>query len=159
MVTPKKQPHELKKRGRPAGDVRHDPFEHMDALIEHVLGGGLVVDYCRPEGRPSRATVQRWRDQFPDFAKRLADAKDKGLDMMAEEVISIADGRDFAAGADPRLRVDARIRMLSRFTHRYAEKKQIEQTGNAQMIVVTGVPEPEHVISREISVKKSELLE
>ena len=147
------------KRGRPAGDVRHDPFEHMDALIEHVLGGGLVVDYCRPEGRPSRATVQRWRDQFPDFAKRLADAKDKGLDMMAEEVISIADGRDFAAGADPRLRVDARIRMLSRFTHRYAEKKQIEQTGNARMIVVTGVPEPEQVISRQVSVTKSELLE
>ena len=78
---------------------------------------------------------------------------------MAEEVISIADGRDFAAGADPRLRVDARIRMLSRFTHRYAEKKQIEQTGNARMIVVTGVPEPEQVISRQVSVTKSELLE
>lgn len=159
MVTPRKLPHERKKVGRPAGDTRHDPFEHMDALIEHVLGGGLVVDYCRPDGRPSRSTVQRWRDEFPEFAERLARAKDKGLDMIAEEVISIADGRDFAAGADPRLRVDARIRMLSRFTHRYAEKKQVEQTGNAQMIVVTGVPEPERVVTQQVTVRKSELLE
>tara|TARA_Y100001963_G_scaffold119525_1_gene166763 strand:+ start:190 stop:669 length:480 start_codon:yes stop_codon:yes gene_type:complete len=159
VATPKKQPHELKRRGRPAGDITHDPFDHMDALVEHVLGGGLVIDYCRLDGRPSRATVQRWRDQFPDFARRLADAKDKGLDMMAEEVISIADGRDFTPMADPRLRVDARIRMLSRFSHRYAEKKQIEQTGDSRLIVVTGVPEPEQVVTQQVTIQKSELLE
>lgn len=102
----------------------------------------MLVDYCRQEGKPCRTLVYRWRRADPSFRERLAEAQDEGLDFMAQEVISIADGEDFRPFADAKTRIDARIRMLGRWSHRFSEKRQVEQTGSSTIQIVTGVPDP-----------------
>ena len=129
--------------GRPPGDIIHDPEEHIPAILAWVGAGKLLSRYCMQEGHPSWTLVYSWRDRIEGFAASLQEARERGYDHIAEDVLAIADGDDFKPMADPKLRVDARIRMLGRWSHRYSEKRQVEQTGTSTVQVLTGVPDPD----------------
>jgi hypothetical protein len=140
--------------GRPPGDFIYDPYEWIPVLLAAVRGGMLLRTWCLIDGHPCWNTVYKWRDgndgrferQFDPiegFADALRAAREGCYDVMAEDVPRIADGDDFKPLGDPKLRVDSRVRMLGRWSHRFSEKRQVENTGTGTVQIVTGVPDPE----------------
>lgn len=119
-----------------------DPEEWKPVIVEWLDQGRMLSELLREPDTPSRRLIDKWRKADEEFDKDCDAAFHAGLDTMAEDVISIADLRDPNAHllADARTRVDARIRMLSRWSHRFAEKRQVENTGNGTVQVFTGVP-------------------
>lgn len=128
--------------------VQFDPEEWKPVIVEWLDNGRMMSELVREPDTPSRRLIAKWRKADEEFDKECDEAFDAGLDTMAEDVILIADCRDQDASpfAETRTRVDARIRMLSRWSHRFAEKRQVENTGNGNVQIITGVPardEPE----------------
>lgn len=120
-----------------------DPDEWKPVIVEWLDQGHMLSELLREPDTPSRRLINKWRKADEEFDQECEDAFQAGLDTMAEDVISIADLRDPDAHllADARTRVDARIRMLSRWSHRFAEKRQVENTGNGTVQIITGVPQ------------------
>lgn len=76
-----------KRIGRPPEPV---PQDVADEVVEWIAEGKTLREYCRQEGKPSRATVDRWRAKDDAFASRFARAREIGFDMLAEECLEIA---------------------------------------------------------------------
>lgn len=88
---------------------------------------------------PDRSTVVRWALADESFYNHYAAARDIGLDIMADDTLEISDenpgtipggGKDSAAVAHQRLRVDTRKWYLSKLApKRYGERQAVELTG------------------------------
>lgn len=120
----------------------------IPVILAWCSSGRMLADLCerRKEGEerpPTWAKVYEWRDTVDGFKEALEEARETGRDRVAEDTLRIADGVDFNPFADAKLRVDTRIRMLGRWSHRFAEKKQVEQTGSSTVQIMTGVPDPD----------------
>ena len=114
-----------------------------DLICAQLAEGRSLRAICGEPGMPDRATVYRWLEADQSFRDRYAQARDAGLDHMADELIQIADdsSRDTLHGengpiqdaewvARSRLRVDARKWYLSKLApKRYGEKTTTELTG------------------------------
>jgi hypothetical protein len=131
---------------RPPARAR-GPLYDPDLFIPEILDwctDGLTLDsYCQQDGKPSWRLVHAWRRKRPEFKEQLADAREDGYDAMAERLIRIADGEDFKPFADPKLRIDTVLRLLGKWSKRYSDKTQVENTGSSTVQVITGVPDPE----------------
>lgn len=106
--------------------------------------GESLRSICRDDGMPARSTVNLWIiDDVQGFSAQYARARDAGLDMMADEVLDLADdgSNDWTerenkdgstctvlngeAVARSRLRFDARRWYLSKLApKRYGDKLQ-----------------------------------
>lgn len=126
--------------GRPSGYSE----ELAESLCDHLAEGGLAVEWCRQEGRPSVSTIHRWMQAHPAFREAYARAREVGLHVMAEEVIAVSDDssgdwRKDENGNDvldhehvqrSRLRVDSRKWLASKLLPKvYGDKQQTEITG------------------------------
>jgi hypothetical protein len=117
-------------------------------ICRRLATGESLRAICRSEGMPNRDTVNEWvANDIKGFSVQYARARDKGLDMMADETLAIADDgeNDWMASNDPdnpgykfngehyqrsRLRVDTRKWYLSKLApKRYGEKLTAEFTG------------------------------
>lgn len=71
------------------------PSTYTDELAAHICeeiaGGRSVRSICTDEGMPSKTTVMRWLAQNEDFAKLYAAAKAMQAELLADELIEIAD--------------------------------------------------------------------
>lgn len=118
--------------------------EHEASILEHLAEGGLLIDWCRVDGRPSIGAVYRWMEARPDFREAYARAREVGLHIMAEQVIDISDdaSQDWRKGKDgeevlnaehvqrARLRVDSRKWLASKLLPRiYGDKQAVEHSG------------------------------
>jgi hypothetical protein len=117
--------------------------EAAASLCAHLAEGGLLLDWCRQEGRPSVAAVYRWMEARPEFREAYARAREVGLHVMAEQVIGISDdaSRDWKETEDgtaldhehvqrSRLRVDSRKWLASKLLPKiYGEKAQVQHSG------------------------------
>ncbi len=125
------------RRGRPS---LYAP-EVVADLCEHLAAGGLLIEWCRQDGRPGVSTVYRWMEAHPDFREAYARARETGLHVMAEEVISISDDSsadtitDDDGKAKPdhewiaraRLRVDSRKWLASKLLPKvYGDRQQLD---------------------------------
>ena len=88
-----------------------------EAIFTGLAEGKTLRVICAPEGMPDRATVYRWLadDRNADFRDQYARARAIGLDLIADEVLEIADapaGTEGGAQGMPvenrRLQIDAR---------------------------------------------------
>jgi hypothetical protein len=125
-------------------------------ICERLAAGESLKAICRDEGMPPDSTVRLWViDDHNGFAAQYARARDVGLDIMADDLVEIADTTqegvktketlfgDEVTRADMlehrRLRVDARKWYLSKLApKRYGDKQQVEVSGSidiAQRIV------------------------
>lgn len=129
-------------------------------ILSRLASGESMNSICRDDHMPSRQCVYEWvihnREGFGD---KYARARDSGLDVMAEELLDIADdgtndyvekesqrtGTTFVAlDAEhvqrSRLRVDTRKWYLSKLApKRYGDKQTVEHTGaGGGPIVVLG---------------------
>lgn len=117
-------------------------------MLSRLADGESLRAICADEAMPSRSTVKKWNaEDIKGFSARYARARDEGLDVLADEIIEIADEAevvleanedgsqytpklDATAVARNRLRVDARKWYLSKLApKRYGEKQQVEHSG------------------------------
>lgn len=125
-------------------------------LCAYIADGMSLRNVCKQPGMPSTATVMRWLadDSKAAFREQYARAREAQADLLAEEILSIADEEctmvradkhgsndddgeghtevvfDSTAVARNRLRVDARKWLASKMApKKYGDKLQAELTG------------------------------
>jgi len=119
--------------------VRRSP-ELCDEICERIARGETLRSICREEGKPSWTTVYDWINDDPEFALRIARARDLGHDAIAEECMGIADESGAEVAVDPKtgrlvvdgeviqrakLRIETRIKLLAKWNpKKYGDKTQ-----------------------------------
>jgi hypothetical protein len=112
-----------------------------DICVRLSVGEPLAA-ICRDIGVGYR-TVYDWIDIYPDFAANIARARESGYDHIAEDCLSIADNGindkqkdddgkviiDHDAIQRSKLRVETRLKLLAKWSKKYADKVQQEHSG------------------------------
>ena len=88
--TPKNAPKAPKKMGAPKGSGSKYTEEIADQICDLVSNGVNLRSVCRMDGMPSWRTIYNWVVDKPDFASRLARARELGYDALAEEALEIS---------------------------------------------------------------------
>jgi hypothetical protein len=116
-----------------ADTIRSD--ELADALVEGLTNGVPLRQLCR-EHEVSKSAVYDWIDDDEAFAGRIARARARGYDQLAEEILEIADDTsndtiETDSGEIPnkewimrsKLRAEMRLKLLSKWDpKRYGER-------------------------------------
>jgi hypothetical protein len=84
---PEVQPAKEKKLGRPTSFTE----DIADVICDRIAEGESLKAICADEDMPSRMTVYRWLQAFPDFCDRYTRAREDQADTLADEIIAIAD--------------------------------------------------------------------
>jgi predicted secreted protein len=118
-----------------------------EAICERIGNGEPLRVICRDAGMPAWRTVYDWIEAHPEFAARIARARARGFDAIAEECLDIADhtandtkvvhtedgSREMANTewiSRSKLRVETRLKLLAKWDpKRYGEKLQTEHAG------------------------------
>ncbi len=124
----------------------------VDYICEHLesssCGMQAILDNC-DEDMPNQFSIYRWLNKFDDLSEKYAQAKQKQMDYLAEELLLIADDsiNDYTikGGADgeeqivlnaehvqrSRLRIDARKWLMSKLKpKKYGDKLHTELSGD-----------------------------
>jgi hypothetical protein len=101
----------------------------LAAKMCELIGGGLALkEVCELPGMPGRTTAYKWLALHDDFANMYARAREERADLVADEVIGIADTDPDPARA--RVRIDARKWWAAKVNpKKYGDKTQAEITG------------------------------
>lgn len=110
-------------------------------ICERIADGETLRAICREDGKPTWSTVYQWLRDRPEFAARMARARDLGYDAIAEETIEILDERPERTATEHGDKVDAgyvawqknrawqRMQLLAKWSpKKYGEK--LEVAGN-----------------------------
>lgn len=113
--------------------------EIVDTIVARIAEGETLRAICRDEQMPSWQTVYLWKEKDEDFNRRFAYAREVGHDAIAENTIEIADehpgrvdngGTDSGAVAHAKLRIETRLKLLSKWSpKKYGDKQAVELTG------------------------------
>lgn len=89
MATPRKKPEDKLKVGRPTLYSK----ELADLICQRVATCtfGLTRMCELYDELPDKTTINLWRYKYPEFSHQYAQAKLKQADLMAEEILEIAD--------------------------------------------------------------------
>lgn len=146
--TPAKAPEAPKKMGAPKGSGSKYTEELADTICDLVSNGVNLRAVCRMEGMPSWRTVYNWVIERPEFASRLARARELGYDALAEEALEISNTphmgqkKVFSSGAEEgedsmtvteedmlghrKLQIETRLKLLAVWDpKRYGNKVQL----------------------------------
>lgn len=131
--------------------------EVADRICEQLAEGKSLRAVCRADGMPNASTVLRWLEDEDkaDFAQQYAAARTRGYQLLADEILEIADQTEFdtIAGDEKheerpntewitrsRLRVDSRKWMLSKMLPKvYGERQVIAGDPDAPLQMRTKV--------------------
>lgn len=135
--------------GRP---TKYSP--EMAALIcERVATNtcGLAKLCATNEDLPQKCTINLWRYKYPEFSSQYAQAKLKQADLLAEEILEIADDDSGDVRINPetgdeylnsefvarsRLRIDTRKWLAMKLLPRqYGDEAKKEQQSNAESLL------------------------
>lgn len=113
----------MRPRGRPTTYAPEIGAAFFTLLVE----GSSLRKICGHPGMPSKSTVMRWLDAYPDFRDQYARAREAQADFLAEEALEEA--VHVARSADvpgARLAFDARRWFLSKVApKRYGDRTEI----------------------------------
>lgn len=138
-----------KKLGRPCSYTE----EIAEKILGRIMEGEGLVTICQADDMPGKSTVYRWlaAPGNDDFRDRYARAREVQADVLADEILRIADtpqiGRKTKIDADGdeevtegdmiehrRLQVDARKWYASKLApKKYGDKQQIEHSGTVSI--------------------------
>jgi len=148
-TTPENAPEAPKKKmGAPKGSGSKYTEELADQICDLVSNGVNLRKVCRMEGMPSWRTIYDWVVARPDFAARLARARELGYDALAEEALEISNTphlgqkKVFSSGAEEgedsmtvteedmlghrKLQIETRLKLLAVWDpKRYGNKVQL----------------------------------
>jgi hypothetical protein len=98
-------------------------------LVEYLYEGRGLRWISRQPGMPSPVTITRWKATIPAFSKLYEEARELQLDLMAEDIVEIADALTSADNVPhARLRTDVRRWNLSKLRrHVYGTTVKVEQ--------------------------------
>jgi hypothetical protein len=122
-----------------------------DSICSRIELGETLAKICDDEGFPDRATVLRWCAKHEDFRADYARARLIQAELMADELLAIADTASPEEYNVARLRVDTRKWLLSKMLPRvYGDAqllKHADADGNVLKIELSRVePRPQKVI-------------
>lgn len=125
----------MARTGRPSDYTQ----EIADEICTRLANGESLRAICgsdRDDFMPHIGTVLRWVVAHDAFREQYAKAREVQAETMADEIVSIADGKDLgveekvALSARDRLRVDSRKWVASKLLpKKYGDKVQQEITG------------------------------
>jgi hypothetical protein len=119
-------------------------------VLERVAGGESITAACKAEGLP-RGTFRDWVDgDIEGLAARSARAVEAGCDALADQILAISDtpmiGEETTVKADGgvevkkadmlghrRLQIEARMRLLGKWSKRYADRQELHHTADESM--------------------------
>jgi len=109
-------------------------------IIEGLCDGTPLRELCRQEGMPSWRSVYDWIAADPDFASRVAHARDTGTDAIAEQALALIDAEPARVDGkiDPghvqwkRAQVDTRLKLLACWNPKKYGSKQTVDVGNKE---------------------------
>ena len=147
-MTKKKDPADLKKRGRPTAYNEDIALE----ICARLADGESVNKISQSKNMPARSTIIKWLSDFPEFSVMYARARDIGMDCRFDEIIDIADNVDNVDKDKCRraqLMIDTRKWYLAKFAPRKygdrvtkvvvgdkgADPVQTEITGDVNMTI------------------------
>lgn len=118
-------------------------IETANKICERLSVGEPLAVICRDIGVGYR-TVYDWMDVFPEFAANIARARESGYDHIAEDCLAIADDgandkitdekgytrTDAEVVQRAKLRVETRLKLLAKWSKKYADKSQLEVSGH-----------------------------
>lgn len=146
------------------------PFseEVFETILARISAGEGVVTICKDDDMPSTASFYRWIGDDEKLRDRYVRAREEQADLLADEIISIADdgSRDYGLGeggiavvnhdhiARSRLRVDARKWKASKLApKKYGDKVEHALTGEGggpiktitriELVAVAAKPKPD----------------
>lgn len=117
--------------------------EQAEEICERIANGEPLRVICRDEHMPAWRTVYHWIEAQPEFAARIARARDLGYDAIAEEALEIANTpcegvrtevsengtkevREDMLG-HRKLQVETRLKLLAKWApQKYGDKQAID---------------------------------
>lgn len=110
------------------------PSDYTPELAERIcnllMAGQSLRSICKGDDFPHIATVLAWLHRHEEFHEQYVRAREIQAEVMAEDILMLADGSTEEAGsvAKARLQVDARKWYASKVaTRRFGDKVQHEQ--------------------------------
>jgi hypothetical protein len=134
-------------------DKRIAYSQALAAKMGELIGGGLTLkEVCDLPGMPSRTTAYKWLGLHGEFANIYARAREERADMVADEVIMIADTEPDPAKA--RVRIDARKWWAAKVNpKKYADKGEVNVVADHQHHhTVEPLSESAHWLARMLGV-------
>lgn len=119
----------------------------VDTICDRLSEGVFLAEICRGEGMPGLRTVYDWAEADPAVAAQIARARKAGFDVLAVNAVNILDepprmvetkyGEQVDSGdvALRRARFDGRLKLLSKWDPRYADKLEVENKGTMTLNV------------------------
>jgi hypothetical protein len=115
-----------------------------DLILAGLREGETLTAICLRQGMPTRLAVYNWIEADPDFAGRVAQARQMGFDHIAESTLAIIDERPERAVTKDGTRVDSgfvawqknradhRLKLLAKWDpKRYGDKQDVS-VGNRE---------------------------
>lgn len=112
-------------------------------ICEGLANGRSLRSICTASDMPHAGTVCRWLAEDTDgkLREQYARARDAQADVMADEILMIADTEEDPQKA--RVRIDARKWLAGKMKPKvYGDKQQVEHTGGVNITVVDGYSNP-----------------
>ena len=115
--------------------------ELADEICERIANGETLREITRDAHMPSYRSVYRWREANPEFASRIAHARDCGFDVIAEETIAILDTEPERCNTEHGDKVDTgyvqwqknraeqRLKLLAKWSPRYSDRLDLTSAG------------------------------
>jgi hypothetical protein len=139
-----------KKMGRPPGTSPYPNKEQIkDELVQWISNGKTLREFCRQDGMPNFSVMYDWEAEDKDFAQRIAHARLKGHDVIAEECAALSDTEPLAvydeAGNkryDPgsiawrKMQIETRLKLLAKWNPRKYGDKTILAGDDAAPVVM-----------------------
>ena len=116
---------------RPVGRPSTYSPEIAARICDEISTGMSLVAICLPDDMPARSSVFLWLGQHREFSDSYARAREAAADLLAEEIIGIADqARDKEDAPAIKVRVEARMWVASKLKPRvYGNIAAIQHTG------------------------------
>lgn len=133
---------QVAKTGRPSGYSE----EVAGTICQEIMEGKSLRTICAGKDMPSASTVYAWLGQSPEFQDMYARAREIQADVLADEILEIAD-----ADLDPnraRVMIDARKWLAGKLRpKKYGDRVELDhRVDNTGMVVkftvATAMPAP-----------------
>ncbi len=129
-------------RGRPP-TFTGAPEPQATELVNWLSEGKPLRAWCRELGNPSHVAIYDWIVWDEDFALRIAQAREDGYDVHADECMRLADTKpaDQVEVGWRRLQIDTRLKLLAKWNpKKYGDRVGVAHEGGVTLSVTTGVP-------------------
>lgn len=129
--------------------------EIAEALCERIANGQSLRSIEKDETMPTMTTVMRWMRDNGAFRQQYADARTRAMEIMAEEILEIADDgandtykdeegntfTDHDVITRSKLRVEARKWLMSKLApKKYGDKLDVTSDGKPLPSVIINAP-------------------